>query len=533
MKCKLLALGIVLLALAACKPAPPAPPPTATAAQPAPRPDIGSTATPAAVISTALPTPTATASTAAVTTPAATAAAAQPAPSPTWAPVLVVYVPPTQAPPYASGATLDLFNWTNQLRAQNNLPAYRLAPELNASALRHSNEMADTGNVDYAGPDGSTVAQRIADTGYGNYATGETIYGGVVTNDQFWKLVSTRPNPLANLLSTQFTDMGVGVVKGTHGLVYYTIDFGARPGASQPDPVVTPVPSPAPVIKPAADVPTPGPQGAAEDLMQRTNTLRVQNSLPPYRWASELQASSERMANDMANTNNYSSHTASDGSTVSRRAADAGYGSWPVGENIFGGQTTVDDAWGYWSTDPPHLQNLLNTRYYEIGISVVKQGRQYFYVMDLGGRSVPPTPAPPPPPPPPPAPPYDPVADLLGRMNALRAQNGLPAYRLSSRLTGAAAAHSQDMANTSLVTDAGSDGTTPKQRVLDTGYGDWPVGEIVMGGGGVTTDDAWARWLQDAGANASLLSTQYHDVGISVVKGESGTYYYTIVFGGK
>ena len=78
------------------------------------------------------------------------------------------------------------------------------------------------------------------------------------------------------------------------------------------------------------------------------------------------------------------SHTDAGGLSPRQRITNAGYGSPHASENIFGGQANVDDAWQYWSTDPPHLQNLLTHYNTVVGIGVYKTGLMTYYTMDFG-----------------------------------------------------------------------------------------------------------------------------------------------------
>ena len=201
----------------------------------------------------------------------------------------------------------------------------------------------------------------------------------LTTPGTFW---TTDPAHRDGLLSPQFRDVGISVVKGKAGTFYYTMVFGARPPQA-----VDPTAAPAPTLVAVVPVPptaTPNPAlDAVVDLFNRTNALRAQNGLPPYRLSDKLNASAERHSQDMANTSNID-HTGSDGSTAKQRIRDTGYEAQFTGEDIYGGVATVDDAWDFWSTDPPHRATLLNQLYTDIGISVVKGQRgTYYYTMDL------------------------------------------------------------------------------------------------------------------------------------------------------
>ncbi len=270
---------------------------------------------------------------------------------------------PATPEPDPLSASSAFLNQTNALRAQKGLPPYRLANRLNAAAARHSQDMAQTDNIGHTGSDGSTVQQRVADTGYVSSAVAESILGGPLTIEQVFEALQAKPADLEALLSAQFSEMGANAAKGKEGKIYYTLVFAA------PATVATPTASAA--------------SGAVLDLFNRTNALRAQNGLSPYRLSDKLNASAERHCQDMANTGNID-HAGSDGSTPKQRILDTGYEAQFTGEDIYGGGVTVEDTWGFWSTDPPHQATLVNQLYTDIGISVVKGQRgACYYTMDL------------------------------------------------------------------------------------------------------------------------------------------------------
>lgn len=120
------------------------------------------------------------------------------------------------------------------------------------------------------------------------------------------------------------------------------------------------------------------------------NQARLDEGLSPYGWSDLLTASAQRHADDLAATGS-ASHVGSDGSTVAQRVAEAGYAAWGdgavVGENFWVGYGTVQEALDWFLEDLPHRDNILNTRYREVGIGVASDadGRSY-YVLDFGAR---------------------------------------------------------------------------------------------------------------------------------------------------
>lgn len=122
-------------------------------------------------------------------------------------------------------AAHDLLNRINNFRAQNGLSPLKLNDTLAAAALRHSQDMSNSGRIDHTGSDGSNARQRISDAGYSGKSTGEIIFGGQVTLNDAWDFWSTDQFHVPALLNKNYTEMGLGIVK-TDNRTYYTVDFG-------------------------------------------------------------------------------------------------------------------------------------------------------------------------------------------------------------------------------------------------------------------------------------------------------------------
>ncbi len=121
---------------------------------------------------------------------------------------------------------------------------------------------------------------------------------------------------------------------------------------------------------------------AVAEILRRTNELRRQNSVPEVTLIDDLNQLA--LAHSQYMAQNGISHTGEGGLSAKQRIINAGYGAGRPTENIFGGQATIDDAWGYWSTDPPHLDVLLNAYNNVLGIGVYKTGFMTYYTMDFG-----------------------------------------------------------------------------------------------------------------------------------------------------
>lgn len=109
----------------------------------------------------------------------------------------------------------EVINAINAYRADNGLPAFTVNPRLAQAAQRHSIDMACNGRTDHTGSDNSTPQSRVAATGYKAAAVAENIYSssppftgeGVVNS---WVTDTANPTNNQNLLSTNFTQIGVG-----------------------------------------------------------------------------------------------------------------------------------------------------------------------------------------------------------------------------------------------------------------------------------------------------------------------------------
>ncbi len=157
---------------------------------------------------------------------------------------------------------------------------------------------------------------------------------------------------------------------------------GAAVAESTPGAVA---PTSAPTSVPTSGAPPAGEAEPVARLFDLVNALRAQKGLPPYRMNDALTAAALRQAQDMAARQNFSNHTGTDGSTPQQRIREAGYTGKLASENIFGGQATVDDAWGFWSTDQFHVPNLISAQFTDTGIAVVRQGNFTYYVQTFGG----------------------------------------------------------------------------------------------------------------------------------------------------
>lgn len=87
-------------------------------------------------------------------------------------------------------------------------------------------------------------------------------------------------------------------------------------------------------------------------------------------WNCSLEQAALAHSSDME-TNNFFSHTGSDGLQVSDRVNATNYSWMAVGENIAAGQATVSQVMQGWLNSPGHCRNIMSTSYTEVGTSLV------------------------------------------------------------------------------------------------------------------------------------------------------------------
>jgi uncharacterized protein YkwD len=154
-----------------------------------------------------------------------------------------------------------------------------------------------------------------------------------------------------------------------------------------------------------------------------------------------------------------------------------------------------------------------------------------------GPATIAPTPTPPAPAPSPtpqPAPPQiSPAAfeqRVIELINVERTKRGLPALGFDDKLTLAARAHSQDMADKGFFSHTGSNGSNPGDRISATGY-DWSTyGENIAAG--YTTPESVVRgWMESPGHRANILNRDVRELGVGHVakSGSEFTHYWTNV----
>jgi uncharacterized protein YkwD len=111
----------------------------------------------------------------------------------------------------------------------------------------------------------------------------------------------------------------------------------------------------------------------ARQVVDLTNQHRVAAGCAPLIISPQLTAAAAAHSQDMA-TNNFFSHTGSDGSTPWDRIRRTGYSYRSAAENIAAGYRTAEDVVQGWYNSAGHRQNMLNCNLREIGVAYADGG---------------------------------------------------------------------------------------------------------------------------------------------------------------
>lgn len=134
---------------------------------------------------------------------------------------------------------LDVLTLVNQVRAQGAdchgkgmfgpTGPLKMDPALRCAARKHSADMAARNFFDHVNPDGESPWDRMAQAGYGDYTNaGENIAAGSADAQGTMNQWMGSDGHCANIMSPDFTDMGVGYSPGGQYGHLWTQDFGAK-----------------------------------------------------------------------------------------------------------------------------------------------------------------------------------------------------------------------------------------------------------------------------------------------------------------
>lgn len=285
-------------------------------------------------------------------------------------------------------------------------------------------------------------------------------------------------------------------------------------------------------------------------LLAAVNKERSAQGLQSLCMSTKLQSSAQKHSDDMA-TNNFMSHTGSDGSSMSQRITAAGFKWTAIAENVAAGQKDVAAVMKSWMNSAGHKNNILSSNYKMFGCGYAyssKSTYKHYWTQDFGSGSgescsttvaaatnapaaTTKTPA---------ATTKEPSSSQSGTMhqqmlaavNKQRAAVGLSALCMNSKLQSAAQGHSDDMASKDFMSHTGSNGSTMSQRITNTGYVWTAIAENVAAGQ-TDVDAVMTAWMNSAGHKANILSTKVTMFGCAYAYNANNKYkhYWTQDFG--
>lgn len=113
----------------------------------------------------------------------------------------------------------------NAQRSSLGLAAYTYDSNLEAVARAHCADMAARDYLDHTSPDGVTLSQRLDDAGIYYVSAAENLASGFTAADKVLKAWLNSPKHSANILSGEFTKIGIGFATGGSNGTYWNIIF--------------------------------------------------------------------------------------------------------------------------------------------------------------------------------------------------------------------------------------------------------------------------------------------------------------------
>jgi uncharacterized protein (TIGR03000 family) len=116
---------------------------------------------------------------------------------------------------------------------------------------------------------------------------------------------------------------------------------------------------------------------------------------------------------------------------------------------------------------------------------------------------------------------------VLELVNQERQKAGLPAYKVSVKLSCAARGHSANMAKQNVLSHQ-LDGQSAPQRIAATGYRFVDFGENIATAR--TPAEVVRNWMNSAGHRQNILEPKYKEIGVGLTPGRNGRKFWTLVF---
>ncbi len=185
----------------------------------------------------------------------------------------------------------SVFSLTNDQRIERNLPALERNALLDEAAQMKAQDMAGKGYYAHVSPDGVTPMHWVEKAGYRYLIIGENLVVNRTDAEQVVDAFMGSPGHRANILRSDFTEIGVGVANGTYkgkeatfAVQIFATPYPQRevPKKVVPKPVVEPVVVPSkPAVVPKAPTPVSVPRAVvvAPVVPKATTITQVVNPL--------------------------------------------------------------------------------------------------------------------------------------------------------------------------------------------------------------------------------------------------------------
>lgn len=134
-------------------------------------------------------------------------------------------------PDNADQLVQEVFDLVNRERTSRGLNPLTMNPLLNQIAEDYACEMIEEGFFDHVNPfTGEGPGQRAINAGYVFLAIGENLAGGQTTPVQVMReWMASRQGHRENILSPQWSEIGIAVRTGGEHAVYWVQEFGNPP----------------------------------------------------------------------------------------------------------------------------------------------------------------------------------------------------------------------------------------------------------------------------------------------------------------
>ena len=135
--------------------------------------------------------------------------------------------PPAPAVSAAINVSADCLALTNTARTAAGLAPLTIDSRITAAAEAHSAEQATRKKMTHTGRNGSNAGSRMTAQGYRWSTWGENVAAGQPDCASVVSAWMNSSGHRANILNPAFVHIGLGAVKGTNGVIYWTMNLGA------------------------------------------------------------------------------------------------------------------------------------------------------------------------------------------------------------------------------------------------------------------------------------------------------------------